>query len=99
MYPEGLHDDYEGSQTILVDQSKTDLNFGDEIGPKAMEYLRLCLISSDKALGFLSDSGMDIDLFEDQINEASFRHFGDTAVDHACINEDMIELLKGILND
>ena len=57
------------------------------------------MVSSEEALSVISDNELDIELFEDRINEIAYRHFGDTVVDHGCINEDMIETLEEILND
>ena len=100
MYPEGLHDDAV-EDTMKESEERIDENpdFLDEIGSQAIEYLRLCMVSSEEALNVVSDKGLDIDLFEDGINEIAYRHLGDTVVDHGCINEDMIETLGEILND
>ena len=100
MYPEGLHDDsIEDDRMDPVEVTNENLDFRDEIGHQALEYLRLCMVSSEDALKMVSEMGLDIDLFEDGINEIAYRHFGDTVVDHGCINEDMIETLEEILND
>ena len=100
MYPEGLHDD-PVEDTMVDSEGSIDENpdFLDEIGPQAIEYLRLCMVSSEEALNVVSDKGLDIDLFEEGINEIAYLYFGDTVVDHGCINKDMIETLEEVLND
>ena len=98
MYPDGLD---RSAENVLQndDFDETDASLVELIGDDAVGYLRLCLSSRDDALTYINSKGLDLDLVEEKINDASVRVFGDYLIDNGVLNEDLTDELEDVLND